>query len=121
MAGHKVARNLLAQEPGRENRDATAAGTPKMAKARAERLEQQAALATLAGLASREIAVLTVVQYLAAVYDLQASNDPKMISGHIAGLGQAAVRNTLESLVETGRLWRTEAGTLVLAEARHAD
>lgn len=36
MNGHNEARNLIEQEPGRENRHATAAGVPNISKTRAQ-------------------------------------------------------------------------------------
>ena len=57
---------------------AKAAGTGKARNTRAGHQEQQAALMSLVGLTSGEIAVLTVVKLLEAVYELQASDDPKL-------------------------------------------
>lgn len=61
-------------------------------------------LGGIRSLTERQIAVYTIVLDLIYLDGGKTDNNPKFIAGHIENLGQAAVRNTIEELVEIGKL-----------------
>lgn len=68
------------------------------------RREPIAFLGGVQGLTSREIAVYTITLDLLYQHGGELHNDPKWLSGWISDMGAAAVRTTINSLIEKGKL-----------------
>ena len=66
--------------------------------------EPQAYLRDTQGMTSREHAVYSVILDLIYAHGGSVNNDPRWISGWIADMGAAAVRNVISALVERGTL-----------------
>lgn len=69
------------------------------------RREPVAFLGGVQGLTSKEIAVYTIVLDLIYQHGGEINNDARWIAGWIDDMGPAAVRNTIESLVDKGKIF----------------
>lgn len=84
------------------------------------RREPIAFLGGVQGLTAREIAVYTITLDLIYQHGGELHNDAKWLSGWISDMGAAAVRTTLNSLIEKGKLVLLANGMLSQNRAKSA-